>query len=114
MATCAASSNDYQVAADCPSPSMDRSSKLCIKLGARLCTSDELQVQEGLSCPNGATTGRDGETGKRITTTKWSSTHCGIGGSNYLVQHSDGKTVVELNAPNTSARSPQASQLRYQ
>ena len=87
----------------CPSPKVwIAASKLCIKLGARLCSNDELLAGAGrvLDCPSEPTHGSEG--GKHTTTTVWSSSHCGIGGSNYLVQRSSGKPGVELSSPNAS------------
>jgi hypothetical protein len=86
---------------ECPTPKVwIAASKLCIKLGARLCTSSELLAGAGKALGCAGEVGR-AEGGKQLTTTMWSSTHCGIGGSN-LVQRSNGIPGVELSTPNAS------------
>jgi hypothetical protein len=74
---------------ECPAPKVwIYASKLCVKAGARLCTSDELLggAATVLRCSGVKTT--------------WCASRCGTGGSNYLVQYSSGAPGASLG--NTS------------
>ena len=75
---------------NCPPPRVwIYASKICLKAGARLCTSDELLAGAG-------TTMRCGEGERQPVKTAWSSTRCGVGGSNYLVQYSSGQSGARI------------------
>lgn len=91
-------------AGDCQSPKVWIAvSRMCAKFGARMCTSEELLAGAGnvLGCLV-TESGQVKEFGRQAASTVWSSTHCGVGGSNYLVQDSSGRPGALLDSSNAS------------
>ncbi|KAL1520204.1 hypothetical protein AB1Y20_023674 [Prymnesium parvum] len=77
---------------ECPAPKVwVAAHKLCAKLGARLCTSDELlrgAARRVLGCT--------------VAATVWSGSRCGVGGSNYLVEWASGEPGAALGGANAT------------